>query len=68
MRDLLRRVNFTMDEAIGRVVLDGGVQIGKPFDVCHGHPIVGPNLRRLAVGWHLEGWNGEVRQNGVIGR
>ena len=32
-----------MDEAISRVVLDGGVQVGKLFDVGHGHPIVNPD-------------------------
>ena len=33
-----------MDKAIGRVVINGGVQVGKPLDVQHGHLIVDPNL------------------------
>ena len=33
-----------MNETIGRVVIDGGVQVGKPLDVHHGHLIVDPNL------------------------
>ena len=67
MGDLLGRVDLTMDEMIGRVVVNGGVQVGKPFDVCHGHPIVDPNLRCLVVGWYLDGRNGEVGQNRVVG-
>ena len=43
-RDLLWRVGLTMDKAIGRVIVDGGVQIGEPLVVQHSHPIVDPNL------------------------
>ena len=68
MRDLLRRVDLTMDETIGRVVLDGGVQVGKLFDVHHGHPIVNPNLQSLVVGWRQDGRDSKVRQNRVVGR
>ena len=57
-----------MDEAIGRVVVDGGVQVGKTLDVLHGHPVVHPYLRCLATGWHLDRRNGEVRRNRVVGR
>ena len=68
MRDLLRRVDLTMDEAIGRVVLNGDVQVGKPFNVHHGHPIVSPNLQCLVVGRHPNGWNSKARWNRGIGR
>ena len=57
-----------MDKVIGGVVGDGGVQVGKPFDVWHGHPIVDPNLQSLVVGGHPDSWNGKVRQNRVVGR
>ena len=57
-----------MDETIGRVVIDGGVQVGKPLNVHHVHPIVDPDLRSLVVGRHLDGWDGKVRQNRIIGR
>ena len=43
MRNLLQRVDLTMDKTIGRVVLNGGVQVGKSLDVQHGDPIVDPN-------------------------
>ena len=45
-----------MNEAIGRVVVDGGVQVGKLLDVLHGYPVVHPYLRCQA-----NRWNGEVR-------
>ena len=41
-RDLLWRVDFMMDEVIGRVILDGSVQVGKSLDVLHGYPVVHP--------------------------
>ena len=44
MRDLLWRVDLTMDEMIGRVVGNGGVQVGKPLDIGHGHLVVDPDL------------------------
>ena len=50
-----------MDETIGRVVINGGVQVGKLLNVQHGNPIVDPNPQCLAVGGHLKGWNSEVR-------
>ena len=50
-----------MDKMISGVVGDGGVQVGKPLNVLHGHPIVHPYLRCLIVGGHLDGQNGEVR-------
>ena len=50
-----------MDKAIGGVVINGGVQAGKPLNVSHSHPIVDPNLRCLVVGGHPDGWNGEMR-------
>ena len=59
--DLLQRVDLTMDETIGRVILDGGVHVGKLIDVGHGHPIVKSDPRCLAVGWHPGGRNGKVR-------
>ena len=40
MRDLLRRVDLPVNEAIGRVVVDGGVQVGKSLDILQGHPVV----------------------------
>ena len=67
-RDLLRRVDLTMDEAIGRVILDGGVQVGKLLDVLHGYPVVHPYLRCLANGRHPDRRNGKVRRNRVVGR
>ena len=67
-RDLLRRVDLLMHEAIGRVVVDGGVQIGKSLDVLQGYPVVHPYLRCLAIGWHPDGQNSEVRRNRVVGR
>ena len=68
MRDLLQRVDFTMDEVISGVVFDGSVQVGKSLDVLHGYPIVHPYLQCLANGQHLDGWNSEVRRNRVVGR
>ena len=45
-----------MDEVIGRVVVDDGVQFGKSLDVLHGYPVVHPYLQcRLAIGWHPDG-------------
>ena len=57
-----------MDEAIGGVVIDGDIQVGKTLDVQQGHPVVHPYLRYLVVGRHLDSWNGEVRRNRVVGR
>ena len=57
-----------MNETIGGVILDGGVQVGKPFDVSHGHPIVDPDPRCLVNGWHPNGRNGKVRRYRVVGR
>ena len=57
-----------MYEAIGRVVVDSGVQIGKLLDILQEYPVVHPYLRCLAIGWHPDGQNSEVRQNRVIGR
>ena len=68
MRDLLRRIDFTMDEAIGGVVVDGDVQVGEMLDVPQGYPVVHPYLRCMVVGWHPDGRNGEVRRNRVVGR
>ena len=62
-RDFLRRVGLMMDKAIGRVIINGGVQVGKPFDVRHVHPIVNTNLLCL-----VDGWYGGMRRNRVIGR
>ena len=42
-----------MDKAVGRVVINGGVQISKSLDVQQGHPVVHPNLRCLVIGQHL---------------
>ena len=67
-RDLLRRVNLPMHKAIGGVVVDGGVQVGKLLDVLQGYPVVHPYLRCLVVGWHPDGQNSEVRRNRVVGR
>ena len=67
-RDLLGRVDLTMDEAIGGVIFDGSVQVGKSLDVLHGHPVVHPYLRCLADGQQLDGQNGKVRRNRVVGR
>ena len=67
-RDLLRRIDLTMDETIGRVVGEDGVQVGKTFDVLHGYPVVRPYLRCLANGGHPDSRNGEVRRNRVVGR
>ena len=60
-RDLLQRVDLPMDKTIGRVVIDGCVQVGKPLDVHHSHLIVDPNLQCLVVGWHPDSQNGKVR-------
>ena len=60
-RDLLWRVGLTMDEMVGRVIFDGGVQVGKSLDVQHGYPVVHPYPQCLVNGWHLDGWNGKVR-------
>ena len=57
-----------MDKAIGRVVVDGGVQVGKLLDVLHGYPVVHPYLQCLANGRHPDGWNGKVRRNRVAVR
>ena len=57
-----------MDETIGRVILNGGVQVGKSLDVLHGYPVVHPYLQCLANGWHMDGQNGEMRRNRVVGR
>ena len=67
-RDLLRRVNLPMDKAIGGVIVDGGVQIGKLLDILQGYTVVHPYLRCLATGWHLDRRNGEVGRNRVVGR
>ena len=67
-RDLLRRVDLPVNEAIGRVVVDSGVQVGKLLDILQGYPVVHPYLRCLATGWHPDGQNGEVRRNRVVGR
>ena len=61
MRDLLWRVDLTMDETIGGVILNGGVQVGKTLNILHGHLVVHPYLRCLVNGWHLDRRNGEVR-------
>ena len=61
MRDLLWRVDFTMDEVIGGVILSGSIWVGKSLDVLHGYPVVHPYLRCLVNGWHPDGQNGEVR-------
>ena len=57
-----------MDKAIGRVVVDGGVQVGKLHNVLHGYPVVHPYLRCLANRQHPDGRNGEVRRKRVVGR
>ena len=57
-----------MDKAIGGVIVEGGVQVGKTLDVLHGYPVVHPYLQCLAIGRHPDGWNSEVRRNRVIGR
>ena len=67
-RDLLGRVDFAMDKVIGRVVINGDVQIGKMLNVQQGYPVVHPYLRCLVVRRHLDGWNGEVRRNRVVRR
>ena len=33
-----------MDEAIGGVIFDDGVQVGKTLNVLHGYPVVHPYL------------------------
>ena len=68
MRDLLRRIDLTMNKAIGGVIFDGGVQVGKSPNVPHGYLVVHPYLQCLANRWHLDRQNGEVRQNRVVGR
>ena len=50
-----------MNKAIGRVIVDGGVQVGKSLYILQGYTVVHPYLRCLATGWHLDGRNGEVR-------
>ena len=50
-----------MNEAIGRVIFDGGVQIGKTLDVLHGYPVVHPYLQCLVDRWDPDGQNGKVR-------
>ena len=67
-RDLLRRIDLPVNEAIGRVVVNGGVQVGKSLDILQGYPVVRPYLRCLATRWHPDGRNGEVRRNRVVGR
>ena len=67
-RDLLGRIDFTMDQTIGRVVIDGDVQVGETLDVRQGYPVVHPYLRCLVVGQHPDSRNGEVRRNRVVGR
>ena len=57
-----------MDKAVGRVVINGGVQVGKSLDVQHGHPVVHPYLQCLVMGGHPNSWNNEVGQNRVVGR
>ena len=42
--DLLGRIDFTLDQMIGRVVVDGDVQVGKMLNVRQGHPVVHPYL------------------------
>ena len=44
MRDLLRRVNLPMHEAIGGVMVNSGVQVGKSLDVLQGYSVVHPYL------------------------
>ena len=61
MRNLLRGIDLTMDKAVGGVIVNGGVQVGKLIDILYGHPVVHPYLRCLVNGQHLDGWNGEVR-------
>ena len=60
-RDLLGRVDLTMEETVGGVILDGSIHVGKLLNVLHGYPVVHPYTRCLVVGWHPDGWNGEVR-------
>ena len=43
-RDLLRRIGLPMNEAIGRIVVNGGVQVGKSLDIRQGYPVVHPYL------------------------
>ena len=50
-----------IDKTIGGVIGDGGVQIGKLFNVQHGHLIVNANLRCLVVGRHPDSRNSEMR-------
>ena len=50
-----------MDKAIGGVIVNGGVQVGESLDVLQGYPVIHPYLRCLAIGWHPDGRNGEVR-------
>ena len=57
-----------MDKAIGGVIEDGGIQIGKSLDVLQGYTVVHPYLRCLATGWHPGGRYGKVRRNRVVGR
>ena len=57
-----------MDEAIGGIVVDGGVQVGKSLNVLHGYPVVHPYLQCLVIGWHPDRRNSEVRRNRVVGR
>ena len=57
-----------MNEAIGRVVVDSDVQIGKSLDVPHRYPVVHPYLQCLANRRHPDRRNSEVGQNRVVGR
>ena len=67
-RDLLRRVNLPMNKAIGGIIVDSGVQIGKSLDILQGYPVVHPYLRCLTTRQHPDRWSGKVRQNRVVGR
>ena len=43
-RDLLRRVDLPVNEVIGGVIVNGGVQVGKSLDILQGYPVVHPYL------------------------
>ena len=44
VRDLLRRIDLPMYKAIGGVIVDGGVQVGKSLDVLQGYLVIHPYL------------------------
>ena len=50
-----------MNKAIGRAIREGSVQIGRPLDIWHGHPIVNPNSRCLVVGRNPNRQSSEMR-------